>query len=256
MPDLTGKQALVFGVASDTSIAWSIAQELAANGAGILLGYQFRYHSRIRELAPKLKNLAFYDRCDVAKPEEMQAFFSKIKEPIDILVHCIAYAPATAFNGKLVDTSPEDFAMALTVSSHSLATILRHALPHMTRGGSVVALTYLGGQRVCANYKVMGVAKAALEAYVRELAFELGPQKIRVNAISSGPIRTLAAGGIPDFDLILDYHKSVSPLRENVDAQDVARTAVFLASDASRMITGQVVFVDGGYSIIGVPQLS
>lgn len=253
---LEGKTALVFGVASETSIAWAIAQELAARGASIILAYQFRYHSRIRELAPKIKNLLLYHRCDVANEEELKAFFSKITDPIHIVIHSIAYAPATAFQGTVLQTTQEDFSQALTVSSYSLAKVLQHASPHMPDGGSAITLTYLGGQRVCANYKVMGIAKAALEAYVRELAFELGPKKIRVNAISSGPIKTLAASGIQDFDMILDYHKSVAPLRDNVSTQDVARCAAFLASDESSMITGQTLFVDGGYSIIGVPQLS
>ncbi|MBI3550746.1 MAG: enoyl-ACP reductase [Elusimicrobia bacterium] len=255
MPNLKGKTALVFGVASDTSIAWAIAQELAAQGAEIILAYQFRYHSRIKDLAPKLPNLVAYDRCDVAKDEEMQAFFGKLKQPIDVVVHSIAFAPAATFETPLVDVTDQDFATALTVSSFSLAKIMRYAAPHMQNGGSVVTLTYLGGQRVCSNYKVMGVAKAALEAYVRELAFELGPKNIRVNAISAGPIKTLAASGIKDFDYILDYHKSVAPLRENITTGDVADCAAFLASDKAKMITGQTIFVDAGYSIVGVPQL-
>lgn len=255
MQNLKGKNALVFGVASDTSIAWAIAQEMAVEGANIILAYQFRYHSRIKDLAPKLPNLLSYDRCDVAKAEEMQAFFSKINVPIHVVVHSIAFAPAATFNGPLVEVSDEDFATALTVSSYSLSKIMRYAAPHMPDGGSVITLTYLGGQRVCANYKVMGVAKAALEAYVRELAFELGPKRIRVNAISAGPIKTLAASGIKDFDYILDYHKSVAPLRDNITTTDVAQCAGFLASDKAKMITGQTIFVDAGYSIVGVPQL-
>lgn len=255
MSDLNGKTALIFGVASDASIAWAIAREMADQGAKILLAYQFRYHSRIKDLAPKLPNLLSYDRCDVAKEGEMNAFFGKLQVPLDIVVHSIAFAPAATFQGGLLEVSPEDFGTALTVSSYSLSKILKHASPHISQGASVVTLTYLGGQRVCANYKLMGVAKAALEAYVRELAFELGPRKIRVNAVSAGPIPTLAAGGITDFDYILDYHKSVAPLRENVSASDVAQCAAFLASDRARMITGQVIFVDAGYSIIGVPQI-
>ena len=255
MSDLKGKTALVFGVASDTSIAWAIAQELAAQGAGIILAYQFRYHSRIKDLAPKLPNLKFFERCDVAKEDEMKAFFAKIDRPIDIVVHSIVFAPATTFEKPLTEVTPEDFATAVTVSSYSLAKIMQYAAPHMPKGGSVITLTYLGGQRVCANYKVMGVAKAALEAYVRELAFELGPKNIRVNAISAGPIKTLAAGGIKDFDYILDYHKSVAPLRDNITTADVAQAAAFLAGDGAKRITGQTIFVDAGYSIVGVPQL-
>ncbi|MBI4423663.1 MAG: enoyl-ACP reductase [Elusimicrobia bacterium] len=255
MSDLRNKTAVVFGVASDTSIAWAIAQEFAARGANIILAYQFRYHSRIKDLAPKLPNLLFFERCDVAKEEEMKAFFGRIKQPIDIVVHSIAFAPAATFEGPLVDVTAEDFGQAVTVSSYSLSKIMQHASRHMPKGGSVITLTYLGGQRVCANYKVMGVAKAALEAYVRELAFELGPKAIRINAISAGPIKTLAASGIKDFEYILDYHKSVAPLRDNVTTSDVAQCAAFLASDDAKMITGQTIFVDAGYSIVGVPQI-
>lgn len=253
--DLAGKTALIFGVASDTSIAWAIAQEMAGQGAKIILAYQFRYHSRIKDLVPKLPNLIHYDRCDVTKDEEMKAFFSKLPGPVDIVVHAIAFAPAPTFEGAVVDASDQDFATALSVSSHSLAKIMKFALPHMPNGGSVITLSYLGGQRVCSNYKIMGVAKAALEAYVRELAFELGPKGIRVNAVSAGPIKTLAASGIKDFDYILDYHKSVAPMRENISAGDVACCAAFLAGDGAKMITGQTIFVDAGYSIVGVPQL-
>jgi len=249
---LDGKTAVVFGVASDTSIAWAIAQELAAQGAKIILGYQFR----VKDLAPTLPNLVAYTRCDIMKDDEAQAFFGGLKTPIDIVVHAIAFAPATAFQGRLVDTTQDDFSLALQVSAHSLTKIMKHSAPLMTNGGSAIALTYLGGQRVCTNYKLMGVAKAALEAYVRELAMDLGPQKIRVNAISAGPIKTLAASGISDFDLMLDYNKSVAPLRDNVTQQDVAKCAAFLGSDDAKMITGQTIFVDAGYSIVGVPPLA
>jgi len=253
---LTEKTAVVFGVADETSIAWAIAKELAAKGTKITLAYQFRYHSRIKDLAPTLPNLAGFQRCDVLKDDEMGAFFRSIKSPLDILIHAIAYAPAAALKEPVLETTQEDFAAAMTISAHSLAKIMKYAAPLMTSGGSVVALTYLGSQRVCANYKVMGVAKAALEAYVRELAAELGPKKIRVNAISSGPIKTLAASGIEGFDLILEYNRSVAPLRDNVTQQDVAKCAAFLASDEARMITGQTIYVDGGYSVVGVPPLS
>lgn len=252
---LDGKTALVFGVASDTSIAWAIAKELAARGAKIVLGYQFRYHSRIKDLAPTLPNLVAFERCDMLKDDECDKFFGNLKTPVDIVVHAIAFAPKTAYEGRLVETSQDDFTTALQVSAHSLAKLMKYARPHMKNGGSAIALTYLGGVRVCTNYKIMGVAKAALEAYVRELANDLGPERIRVNAISAGPIKTLAASGIPEFDLMLDYNKSVAPLRDNVTQQDVAECAAFLASDSSRMITGQTLYVDAGYSIVGVPPL-
>lgn len=253
---LKGKTALILGVASDTSIAWAIAQELAARGAKILLGYQFRYHSRIKDLAPTLPNLIGFHRCDIMKDDELDKFFEAIDTPLDIVVHAVAFAPGTAFQGRLVETSQDDFSLAMQISAHSLAKVMNKAKDCMPEGGSVMTLSYLGGVRVCQNYKLMGVAKAALEAYVRELAADLGPQKIRVNAISAGPINTLAAPGIPDFELMLDYNKSVAPLRENVTQHDVATASAFLASDDSKMITGQTIYVDAGYSIIGVPNLA
>lgn len=250
---LEGKTALVFGVASEASIAWAIAQELSARGAKIILGYQFRFHSRVKDLAPTLPNLEKFERCDILKDDETKAFFDGLTSNIDIVIHAIAFAPATAYNGTVSQTSQEDFTTAMQVSAHSLAKLSNHAAPHMKNGGSIITLSYLGGKRVCANYKVMGVAKAALEAYTRELASELGEKKIRVNAISAGPIKTLAASGIPDFDLMLEYNKSVAPLKDNVTQKDVANCAAFLSSDDSTMITGQTIYVDAGYSIVGVP---
>ncbi len=250
---LKGKNALVLGVASEDSIAWAIAKELSRQGAQVILGYQFRFHSRIMQLAPTLPHLLAYERCDVMKDEEIEAFFTKVTVPIDVVVHAIAFAPASAFEGRIIDTSDEDFATALLTSAHSLAKVMRHTHVHMPNGGSVIALSYLGGVRVASNYKVMGVAKAALEAYVRELASDLGPEGIRVNAISAGPIRTLAASGIGTIDRMLEYNREVSPMRDNVTQQDIGYAAAFLASDGARMITGQTIYVDGGYSIIGVP---
>ena len=250
---LKGKVALVMGVASEESIAWAIAQELTEQGARVILGYQFRFHSRVMQLAPTLPHLLMYDRCDVLKDDEVKAFFAKIHVPIDIVVHAIAFAPARAFEHRVVQTKDDDFTTAMLTSAHSLAKLMNAARKHMPHGGSVIALSYLGGVRVAANYKVMGVAKAALEAYVRELAVDLGPQGIRVNAISAGPIRTLAASGIPDMERLLDWNRQVSPMRQNVTQADVGHCAAFLASDGARMITGQTIYVDGGYSIVGVP---
>ena len=172
---LKGKVALVMGVASEESIAWAIAQELTRQGARVILGYQFRFHSRIMQLAPTLPHLIAFERCDIRNPEEVTAFFAKVTVPIDIVVHAIAFAPKTAFEGRLVETTEEDFTTALVTSAHSLATLMNAARGHMPNGGSVIALSYIGGVRVSAKYKVMGVAKAALEAYVRELAADLGP---------------------------------------------------------------------------------
>ena len=253
---LKGKVALVMGVASEESIAWAIAQELTHQGARVILGYQFRFHSRIMQLAPTLPHLIAYERCDMLKDDEVKAFFAKIHVPIDIVVHAIAFAPARAFEHRVVQTKDEDFTTAMLTSAHSLAKLMNASRKHMPHGGSVIALSYLGGVRVAANYKVMGVAKAALEAYVRELAVDLGPRGIRVNAISAGPIRTLAASGIPDMERLLAYNREVSPMRDNVTQGDVGHLAAFLASDGARMITGQTIYVDGGYSIIGVPDTS
>ena len=253
---LKGKVALVMGVASEESIAWAIAKELTRQGARVILGYQFRFHSRIMQLAPTLPHLIAYERCDVTKPEEIDAFFEKVTTPIDIVIHAIAFAPKTAFDGRVVETSTEDFTTALVTSAHSLATLMNETHKHMPNGGSVIALSYIGGVRVSAKYKVMGVAKAALEAYVRELAADLGPEGIRVNAISAGPIRTIAASGLPELDLMLEYNRKVSPMRRDVTQKDVGACAAFLASDGARMITGQTIYVDGGYSIIGVPDVT
>lgn len=250
---LKGKVALVMGVASEESIAWAIAQNLSRHGAQVILGYQFRFHSRILQLAPKLPHLLSYDRCDIRDPAEVEQFFSKIDVPIDIVVHAIAFAPRSAYEGRVVETSEEDFVTATTTSAHSLATLMNAAHGHMPNGGSVIALSYIGGVRVSAKYKVMGVAKAALEAYVRELAVDLGPEGIRVNAISAGPIRTIAASGLPELDRMLAYNRKVSPMRSDVTQEDVGNCAAFLASDEARMITGQTIYVDGGYSIVGVP---
>ena len=243
---LKGKVALVMGVASEESIAWAIAQELTRQGARVILGYQFRFHSRIMQLAPTLPHLIAFERCDIRNPEEVAAFFAKVTVPIDIVVHAIAFAPKTAFEGRLVETTEEDFTTALVTSAHSLATLMNAARGHMPNGGSVIALSYIGGVRVSAKYKVMGVAKAALEAYVRELAADLGSDGIRVNAISAGPIRTIAASGLPELDLMLEYNRKVSPMHRDVTQEDVGACAAFLASDGAQMITGQTIYVDGG----------
>ena len=201
MLNLQGKHAVVFGVASESSIAWAIAKKLHAAGAKISLGYQQRFKSRILQLVKSGEiPIAYYERCDVTKAEEMDAFFGKIEGGIDILVHSIAYANPETFGKAVREIGQEDFATALVASSYSLIPLVRAALPKMEKGGSVMAMTYLGGKRVVANYKLMGIAKAALEATVRELAADVGPRGVRVNAISAGPIKTLAASQIAGFD--------------------------------------------------------
>ena len=253
MIDLTGKHALVFGVASETSIAWSIAKKLHAAGARISLGYQQRFKSRILQLVKSGDiEVPFYDRCDVTEPEEMASFFQKAQAPIDILVHSIAYANPETFAIPIRAVGSEDFANALVTSSFSLLPLAQAALPKMQNGGSVIAMTYLGGQRVVANYKLMGIAKAALEATVRELAADIGPAGVRVNAISAGPIKTLAASQIAGFDQMLEVYEQVAPMRRLVNQDDVGNLATFLASDLARNITGQTIFVDSGYSILAM----
>ena len=253
MIDLKGKTALVFGVASDTSIAWSIAQSFASAGARVVLGYQFKFRSRILQLVKDVPWVASAKPCDLTKEDEVRAFFDELPMPIDALVHAVAYADPATFRKPIVMTTDAEFAEALNVSAFSLLRLLRFALPKMNDGGSVTTLSYLGAVRTVPSYKVMGIAKAALEAVVREAAAAVGPRGIRVNAISAGPVKTLAAGAIPGFDGILDHVEKSAPLRVNITQEDVAGAALFLASDLSRRITAQTLYVDSGYSAVGVP---
>jgi enoyl-[acyl-carrier protein] reductase I len=260
MLNLQGKNALIFGVASETSIAWAIAKQLHAAGARISLGYQQRFKSRILQLVKSGEvPVAFYERCDATVPEELNEFYGKlgaaIDGPIDILVHSIAYASPESLAKRVSDVAQDEFQTALTASSYSLIPLVRAALPRMTRGGSVISLTYLGGQRVVANYRLMGIAKAALDATVRELAADVGPKGVRVNAISAGPIRTLASSQIPGFDDMLKVYEQVAPMRRLTTQEDVGHLAAFLASDGARCITGQVMYVDAGYSILAMAEL-
>ncbi|MGB0652849.1 MAG: enoyl-ACP reductase FabI, partial [Thermoplasmatota archaeon] len=195
-----------------------------------------------------------WHECDVAKEESVAGFFTEAAGDYDMMVHCIAYAPATALGDEIIHTTEEDYNTALSVSAYSLIRLLRHALPRLTEEASVLALTYLGADRVVPGYRVMGTAKAALQQLVRELSVVAGNQKgVRVNAISAGPIRTLAASGVPGFDSILDWMKHSAPLKRNVTQQDVARSALYLLSDLGSGVTGQTIYVDAGYSAVGVP---
>lgn len=256
MIDLHGKNALIFGVASEESIAWAIAKRLRQAGATISLGYQQRFKSRILQLRKSNEiEIAFCERCDVTGEDELTQFYSQLNRPIDILVHSIAYAHPDTFAKDIMDVSLEEFSTTLAASSYSLLPVVRKALPHMNRGGSVITLTYLGGQRVVANYRLMGIAKAALEGAVRELAAAVGPHRVRVNAVSAGPVRTLAASRIEGFDQMLDVYESVAPMRRSITQDDVADLSLFLASDLSKNITGQTLFVDAGYSILAMAEL-
>ncbi len=256
MINLQGRHALVFGVASEQSIAWAIAKRLHAAGARISLGYQQRFKSRILQLVKSNEiPVPFYERCDVTSPEETEAFFAKIETPIDIVVHSIAYSHPDSFAKPISGVNLEEFSTTLAASAYSLIPVVRAAAPKMSRGGSIMTMTYLGGQRVVSNYKLMGIAKAALEHSVRELAADIGPKNIRVNAISAGPIKTIAASQIAGFDDMMRVYESVAPMRRSVTQDDVADLAVFLGSDLSRNITGQTIFVDAGYSVLAMAEL-
>ncbi|MHB8606300.1 MAG: enoyl-ACP reductase FabI [Thermoplasmatota archaeon] len=253
MLDLTGKRYLVFGVASEDSIAWAIARALAANGAKVTLGYQKRFLSRLMQLVKDQPWIDGYYECDVSNEESVERFFESAQGTFDGVVHCIAFAPAEALGKSILFTTEPDFATALTVSAYSLLRLARHAIGSLNPGSAFLTLTYLGSERVVPGYRVMGVAKAALEAIVRETAVAVGSVGHRVNAISAGPIKTLAASGVPGFDNILGWMEMNSPLKRNVTQQDVANAALFFLSPLSAGVTGQILYVDAGYTVIGAP---
>jgi len=253
---LDGKSALIFGVANDHSIAWGIAQALHAEGAEIgFSSVESLIEKRVRPLAESLGS-TFVEPCDVQRDEDIDRVFARwgrTHDGLDILVHALAFAKREELTGRFVDTSRDGFALAQDVSAYSLVGLTRAALPHLRRGSSIFTLTYYGAEKVVANYNVMGVAKASLEAAVRYLAADLGPDGIRVNAISAGPVRTLAAAGIGGFKKMYGEFADVAPLRSNITIEDVGRTAVYLASDLSSAVTGEVIYVDGGFNVLGVP---
>jgi enoyl-[acyl-carrier protein] reductase I len=253
---LDGKSALIFGVANDHSIAWGIARALHAEGAEIgFSSVESLIEKRVRPLAESIGS-TFVEPCDVQRDADIERVFAKWAEThdgLDILVHALAFAKREELTGRFVNTSRDGFALAQDVSAYSLVGVTRGALPQLRRGSSILTLTYYGAEKVVANYNVMGVAKASLEASVRYLAADLGPDGIRVNAISAGPIRTLAAAGIGGFKKMYGEFADVAPLRTNVTIEDVGRTAVYLASDLSSAVTGEVIYVDGGFSVLGVP---
>jgi enoyl-[acyl-carrier protein] reductase I len=254
MIDLKGRTAVVFGLANKRSIAWAIVQSLADAGARIAVCYQNeRLRPEAEDLAKELPDAAIY-QCDVQNEEEIDAVFARLKDrygKLHTLVHSIAFAPPEALNNEFLDTSREAFRVAQEVSVYSLIALSRAAAPLMTEGGSILTLTYYGAEKVVPRYNVMGVAKAALEATVRYLASDLGPKKIRVNAISAGPIKTLAARGIGGLSDMLRLHAERSPLKRNVERSEVGGAALFLASDLAAGITGEVLYVDCGYNIMG-----
>jgi enoyl-[acyl-carrier protein] reductase I len=254
MIDLSGKTAVVFGLANKRSIAWGIAQRLHQAGAQLAICYQNeRMKAEAEELIQELPGASGF-QCDVSSDQEIDALFATLKQKysrLDILIHAIAYAPAEDLRGEFVTTSREGFRIAHDVSVYSLVALSRAAAPLMTEGGSIVTLTYFGAEKVVPHYNVMGVAKAALEATVRYLASNLGPRNIRVNAISAGPIRTLAARGVGALGEMLKAHAERAPLRRNVDQLEVGGAALFLSSDLASAVTGEVLYVDCGYNIMG-----
>lgn len=251
---LNGRVAVVFGVANKRSIAWSIAQGLHQAGAKLAITYQNeRLEQEAKDLILSLPAAEAF-MCDVSKDEEIDRLFARLKEhygKLHILVHSVAFAPPEELKGEFVNTSREGFRLAHDVSVYSLIAVSRTAAPLMEDGGSIITMTYFGAEKVVPHYNVMGVAKAALECTVRYLANDLGPKKIRVNAISAGPIKTLAARGISGLGDMLKSHADRAPLKRNVDVNEVGATGVFLASDASSGITGEVIYVDCGYNIMG-----
>lgn len=253
MIDLTGKRALVFGVASETSIAWAITKWIIKAGGTCVLSYQQRFRSRIMQLTDGVEGIESLEVCDVAHEEQVRDLFNNIEGKFDMIVHAIGYAPASALSKPIIFTTEEDYNTSMVISAYSLQRIARHALRVLNPNSAMLTLTYLGSTSVVPGYRIMGTAKAALESLVRELSPILGAASHRINAISAGPIRTLAASGVPGFDNILDFMEHTSPLKENVDQDDVAKTALFLLSDLASGITGQTIFVDKGYSIMGVP---
>jgi len=253
---LKGKRGVVFGVANERSIAWAISEALHAEGAELAFTYAGEIlEKRVRPLAEGIGAKIILP-CDVTKDDEIERVFATLKQEwggLDILVHAIAYANREDLANPYVQTSRAGFHLALDVSSYSLVALTRHAAPLMEgRKGSILTMTYLGAEKVIPNYNVMGVAKAALEASVRYLAYDLGPKGIRVNAISAGPIKTLAAAGIAGFKDMLHYAAERAPLKRNIDAEEVGRTALYLASDLSSAVTGEVMHVDAGYNIVGM----
>jgi enoyl-[acyl-carrier protein] reductase I len=254
MINLAGKTAVVFGLANKRSIAWGIAQKLHAAGATLAICYQNeRMKPDAEQLIAELPGASGF-QCDVSNDHEIETLFAAFKQKygkIEILVHAVAYAPVEELRGEFLSTTREGFRIAHDVSVYSLIAVSRAAAPLMTESGSIITLTYFGAEKVVPNYNVMGVAKASLEATVRYLAWNLGPRNIRVNAISAGPIKTLAARGVGALGDMLKSHADRAPLHRNVDQLEVGGAALFLASDLASAVTGETLYVDCGYNIMG-----
>ncbi len=254
MIDLAGKTAVVFGLANKRSIAWGIAQKLHAAGATLAICYQNeRMKLEAEDLIKELPGASGF-QCDISSDAEIDTLFAALKQKyskLDILAHAVAFAPAADMHAEFINTTRDGFRIAMDVSVYSLIAVSRAAAERMTEGGSIMTLSYYAAEKVVPNYNVMAVAKAGLESTVRYLAWNLGPRNIRVNAISAGPIKTLAARGVGDLTLMMKTHADRAPLPRNVDQLEVGGAALFLASDLSSAVTGEVMYVDCGYNIMG-----
>jgi enoyl-[acyl-carrier protein] reductase I len=252
---MAGKRGVIMGVANDRSIAWGIARVLAAHGAELAFSYQApQLERRVKPLAESVGSSLVVE-CDAGNDASLDGLFAEIGkhwDSLDFVVHAIAFSDRTELTGKYVNTSRKNFQLTLDVSCYTLTAVCQRAMRHMPNGGSIVTLTYYGAERVMPHYNVMGVAKAALEASVRYLAVDLGGKNIRVNAISAGPIKTLAASGIGDFRYILKWNELNSPLKRNVTLDDVGKAGLYLLSDLSSGVTGEVHHVDSGYHTVGM----
>src|SRR5213596_3926989 len=256
MSQLAGKTGIIFGVANKRSIAWAIAQAWARAGATLAFTYQGeRLKENVEELAGTFGPDTLLLPCDVTSDEQIDRVFAEAGRKfgkLHLLLHSVAFAPPEALKGGFLNTSREAFRVAHDVSAYSLVALARGAAPLMGEGGSILAMTYYGSEKVVPRYNVMGVAKASLEASTRYLAYDLGPKKIRVNCISAGPVQTLAARGISGFTSMLKHYQERAPLKRSCDPAELGETGVFLASDGAAAITGQVIYVDGGYQIMGM----
>jgi len=256
---LEGKTGLVLGIANKRSLAWGIAQSVSREGARLAVTYQGeRLEENVRELAAGLRDPVILP-CDVSRDEDIDVLMEGVKKELgglDFVVHAVAYALREELDGEFLNTSREGYRLAQDISAYSLTAVARRAAPLMEgRGGSIVTLTYLGGERVVPHYNVMGVAKAALDMSVRYLAADLGPRGIRVNAVSAGPIKTIAASGVHGISKMLEYHRTHAPLRKNTEQEEVGDAALFLVSPLSRGVTGEVVHVDGGFHVMGMANI-
>ncbi len=252
---MKNKRGLIMGVANDHSIAWGIAKAVADQGAELAFTYQGEsLEKRVRPLAESV-NSSLLMSCDVTSPESMDSVFKTLKDEwgtIDFVVHAIAFSDKNELKGRYVDTTPENFSKSMLISAYSFTDVCKRAAELMPNGGSCLTLSYLGAEKYIPNYNVMGVAKAALEASIHFIAYDLGEQNIRVNAISAGPIRTLAAAGIGDFKQILSWNELNAPLQRNVTIEDVGGTGLYLLSDLSSGVTGEIIHVDAGYHKLGM----